>query len=471
MGNLSLWGESQERRSPSCPFGWIGFDLLKEYMSEIEYFDQKVETASTDEIAMLQLKKLETLLKRVYASNPFYKEKFKQHGISPQDIRYLDDLRKLPFTMKREFEEDQEKHPLFGTNLTEPLENYVQYHQTSGTTGKPLKFLDTKESWEWRGRVACYILKGAGVNKGDRMLLPFNFGPYTAFWIMYEGGYQLGILVIPTGGWNSLQRLQSILENRATVIPTTPSYALTLAETAKENHIDIANSSVRILMLTGEPGALVPGIREKLQSHWNAQCFDVIGMTEVGTWGFQCTEEPNGVHILESEFIAEVIDPDTGISVQEGEVGELILTNLGRSCMPAIRYQTGDLVRVKKGTCPCARTFRVLEGGVLGRKDDMIVIRGVNVFPNVLMNVVESYIQPGDNYQIVVYQEKGTNEIAIKLEMKEEKNKEATQRAIEDEIKRKLNLRVGIEVVPKGTLPKSDYKAKRLIDKRKKGNL
>ncbi len=440
-------------------------------MDKIEYFDQKVETASRDEIAMLQFQKLEVLLKKVYTSNPFWQSKFGQFGITLTDIRSIDDLHKLPFTTKKEFEEDQEKHPPFGTNLTEPLENYVQYHQTSGTTGKPLKFLDTKESWEWRGRVACYILKGAGVNRGDRILFPFNFGPYTAFWVIYEGAYQFGALIIPTGGWNSLQRLECIIENRVTVIPTTPSYALILADAANEHHIDISSSNVRILMLSGEPGALVPGIREKLQRLWNAQCFDYIGMTEVGTWGFQCMEEPNGVHILESEFIAEIIDPETGIPVQEGEVGELVLTNLGRSCMPAIRYRTTDLVKAKKEICPCGRTFRVFEGGVLGRKDEMIIIRGVNVFPNVLTNIVEDYIQLGDDYQIEVYKERGIDEIVIKLEMKEEEKKETIKRTIQDEIKRKLNLRVRAEVLTKGTHSKSVYKAKRFIDKRKEGNI
>jgi phenylacetate-CoA ligase len=419
---------------------------------------------------MLQFQKLEALLGKVYATNRFYRNKFDSIGITPSEVRSVEDLHKLPFTVKKEFEEDQDKNPIFGTNLTEPLENYVQYHQTSGTTGKPLKFLDTKESWEWRGKVAGYILKGAGVNRGDRILFPFNFGPYTAFWIMYEGAYQLGNLIIPTGGWNSLQRLQCILENRATVIPTTPSYALILADTAKEHQIDIARSSVRILMLSGEPGALIPGIREKLQKLWNARCFDYIGMTEVGTWGFQCTEEPNGVHIIESEFIAEIVDPKTGKPVEEGEVGELVLTNLGRSCMPAIRYRTGDLVKVKKGICPCGRTFRVLQGGVLGRKDEMIIIRGVNVFPNVLANIVESHIQPGDDYQIEAYKEAGVDEVAIKLETKEEGMGEMIQRAIQDEIKSKLNLRVEVKVVPKGTLPKFEYKAKRFNDRRKEGN-
>lgn len=436
-------------------------------MKKVEYFDHRVETANWKDLTILQSQKLEAMLKRVDASNPFYQNKFRSLGVTLSEIRSIDDLHKLPFTLKRELEKDQERHPPFGTNLTEPLENYAQYRQTSGTTGKPLKFLDTKESWEWRTKVMCYILKGVGVNRGDRVLLPFNFGPYTAFWITYEGAYQLGTLVIPTGGWNSIQRLQCILENHATVIPTTPSYALILADTAIENQIDIANSSVRILMLTGEPGALVPAIKEKLQKAWNAQCFDYIGMTEVGTWGFQCTEEPNGVHIIESEFIAEVVDPDTGNHVPEGEVGELVLTNLGRACMPSIRYRTGDLVKVKKGSCPCGRTFRVLDGGVRGRKDEMIIVRGINVFPNVLKNIVESYISTGDEYQIEAFKQGGIDEIAIKVEIKDEENKEAIERAVEDEIKSKLNLRVGVKVVPKGTLPKSDYKAKRFVDRRK----
>jgi len=440
-------------------------------MTTVEYFDERVETASRDETARLQFQKLRVLLERVYASNSFYKEKFSGYGVDLNDIQSLDDLRRLPFTAKREFEKDQEEHAPFGTNLTEPVENYVQYHQTSGTTGRPLKFLDTRESWQWRGKVACYIIKGAGVTRGDRFLFPFNFGPYTAFWIMYEGAYQLGNLIIPTGGWNSLQRLQCILENQPTVVPTTPSYALTLADAANEHHIDIANSSVRILMLSGEPGALVSGVRDKLQRLWNARCFDYIGMTEVGTWGFQCTEESSGVHIIESEFIPEIVDPETGIPVQEGGIGELVLTNLGRSCMPSIRYRTGDLVRVKKGFCPCGRTFRVLQGGVLGRKDEMIIIRGVNVFPNVLANVVETYVRPGDHYQIEAYSEAGVSEVAVNLETKEEGMGRVTQRAIQDEIKSKLNLRVEVKLVPKGTLPKFDYKAKRFVDRRKESRI
>lgn len=440
-------------------------------MSAVEYYDQKVETAHRDELTKLQFQKLKEILKKIFGSDSSYKGKFAQSGINNEDIRSINNLRKLPFTVKKDFEKDQEEHPPFGTYLTEPLENYVQYHQTTGTTGKPLKFLDTKESWEWRKKVACHILKAAGVKRGDRVLLPFNFGPYTAFWVMYEGAYHLGNLVIPTGGWNSLQRLQCMIDNQVTVIPTTPTYALNLADAAIENHIDIFNSSVRILMLSGEPGAQIPGIKGKVENLWNAQCTEYIGMTEVGTWGFQCTEEPNGVHILESEFIGEVVNPKTGDPVQEGDVGELVLTNLGRSCMPAIRYRTGDLVKVKKGICRCGRTFQVFEGGVLGRKDDMLVIRGVNVFPNILIEVVESYIQAGDDYRIEAYKKGVVDEIMVKLELNNSENREGIKQSIQNEIRKKLNIRVDIEMVPIGVLPKSNYKTKHFVDRRKEMTL
>jgi len=437
-------------------------------MAQVQYFDEQVETMPKEKLKAFQFGKLQDLLKKVYASNIFYQTKYKKAGVQLSDLKSLDDLKKLPFTVKKEFEADQTDYPLFGRNLTEPLENYVQYHQTSGTTGKPLKFLDTKESWAWRGRVASCILRGAGVQKGDRVLFPFNFGPYTAFWAMYEGVYQLGNLAIPTGGWTSVQRLNCIIENKATVLPMTPTYATRLADIAQEEGIDIANSNVRILMLTGEPGGLVSTIREKLQRLWGANAFDYMGMTEVGTWGFQCTEEPNGVHVNESEFIPEVVDVETGEPVEEGQEGELVITNLGRSCMPAIRYRTGDRVKQKAGICACGRTYRVFDGGILGRKDQMLVIRAVNVFPSYLVGTVEEQIQPGDNFLVEAYQNsEGIDQLRVILEIKEQARHNAVQQAIRDEVKRKVNLRIETQIVEPGTIPKSDFKTKRFVDRRK----
>jgi phenylacetate-CoA ligase len=285
---------------------------------------------------------------------------------------------------------------------------------------------------------------------------------------MYEGVYQLGYVAIPTGGWTSAQRLSSIIENKATVLPMTPTYAVRLADIAQTEGIDIAKSSVRILMLTGEPGGLVPAVREKLQRLWGARTFDYMGMTEVGTWGFQCTEEPNGVHVNEGEFIPEVVDPDTGEQVKEGEIGELVITNLGRSCMPAIRYRTGDRVKEKPGVCACGRTYRVFEGGILGRKDEMLVIRAVNVFPAYLVKAVEDQIQPGDNFLVEAYKnDEGIDQLRVILEVKEQARHEAVQQAIRDEVKKRVNLRIETQMVETGTIPSSDFKTKRFVDRRR----
>jgi phenylacetate-CoA ligase len=431
----------------------------------MEFFDQKVETASREEIGVLQFRKLEGLLKKVYATNPFYRSKFENFGVTPSDIRSLNDLQRLPFTVKKEFEEDQERHPIFGTNLTEPLENYVRYHQTTGTTGKPLKWLETKESWQWRGRCAAMALWAAGVRSPDIVFFPFAFGPHVAFWGLFEGVFQIGALAIAGGGWDTLQRIKSILENQVTVICCTPTYALRLAEVAKENRIDLANSSVRITIHAGEPGALIPSIRKKIEEAWGATPYDYPGLTEIGAYGIHCQYDKQAIHVNESEFIIEVINPSTGEYAPEGQVGEMVLTNLGRSCSPTIRFRTRDLVRLKKSACLCGRTFRMLDGGVLGRSDDMIIIRGINIFPPKVGEIVEGHLVVGEEYQMVAYSEKG-GEFKVMVELLEGRNGEEVARAIREDLRQRFEIRIDVEVVPPGTLPRSEYKSKRFVDKR-----
>ena len=431
----------------------------------MEFFDQQVETASREEIEVLQFRKLETLLKKVYATNPFYRSKFENFSVTPSDIRSLDDLQRLPFTVKKEFEEDQERHPIFGTNLTEPLENYVRYHQTTGTTGKPLKWLETRESWQWRGRCAAMALWAAGVRPSDIVFFPFAFGPHVAFWGIFEGVFQIGALAIAGGGWDTSQRIKSILENQVTVICCTPTYALRLAEVAKENGIDLSNSSVRIMIHAGEPGALIPSIRKKIEEAWGATPYDYPGLTEIGAYGIHCRYDKEAIHVNESEFIIEVINPDTGEYAPEGEVGQMVLTNLGRSCSPTIRFRTGDLVRLKKSACPCGRTFRMLDGGVLGRSDDMVIIRGINIFPPKVGEIVEGHLVVGEEYQMVAYSEKG-GEFKVMVELIEGRNREEVTKVIREDLRQHFEIRMDVEVVPAGTLPRSEYKSKRFVDRR-----
>ena len=223
------------------------------------YFEPESETASEDKLRELQFNKLKNVLNIVSRSNPFYRRKFQKHGVSVQEIKSLDDLRKIPFSYKEEFQKDQRGNPPFGTNLSEPLESYTRYHQTSGTTGLPLKWLDTEKSWRWRGKCAAMALWGAGLRPSDIVFFPFAFGPHVAFWGLFEGAQLAGALVIAGGGWNTLQRVKSIIENRVSIICCTPTYALRMAEVAEREGIDIEKSSVRITVTAGEPGALALG--------------------------------------------------------------------------------------------------------------------------------------------------------------------------------------------------------------------
>ena len=442
--------------------------LMRREMAQVEYFDREVETASREVLKNIQLTKLKALLNKVYQSNPFYIRKFKEHGVTPEDIKTMGDIVKLPFTSKIEFQEDQEKDPIFGTNLTEPFENYARYHQTTGTTGKPLKWLDTKESWEWSAGCSAMSLWAAGVRPSDIVFFPFGFGPHPAYWGLFEGSLKIGAMVIPGGGWDTSQRLECILGNQVTVICCTPTYALRLAEVAQEKDIDLRNSAVRIIVDGGEPGALIPSVKKKIETLWNAKFFDYVGSTEVRAHSFQCNMQESAVHIIESEFIPEVIDPDTCAHVEEGEMGELVLTNLGRSCSPAIRFRTNDMVKFKKGQCPCGRTFRMFDGGILGRKDDMIIIRGINVFPAMVGNIVQKYLSVGDEYRIVAYTKGSLNQLKILLDLSDESRK--TREKIENDmtldLRSSLEIRVEVETVSKNSLEKSDYKSKRFIDKR-----
>ena len=434
----------------------------------MEYFDQKDETASRETLEQIQFTKLKSLLEKVYRSNPFYIKKFKEHGVGPGDVESLNDIVKLRFTSKIEFQEDQEKNPIFGTNLTEPLENYVRYLQTTGTTGKPLKWLDTKESWAWNGRCSAMSFWAAGVRPSDIVFFPFGFGPHAAYWGLFEGALQIGAMAIPGGGWDTLQRLECILDNRVTVVACTPTYALRLAEAAQEKHLDLRRSAVRILVDGGEPGALVPSIKKRIEALWNAKFFDYIGLTEVRAHSFQCTMQESAVHVTESEFIPEVIDPDAGVHVEEGEIGELVLTNLGRSCSPAIRFRTHDMVKFKKGPCACGRTFRMLDGGILGRKDDMIIIRGIHVFPSMVGNIVQKYLSVGDEYRIVAYTKGSLSQLKILLDLSDEsrRTREKIENDVALDLRSTLELRVDVETVAPNTLERSDYKSKRFIDKR-----
>jgi len=364
----------------------------------------------------------------------------------------------LPFTTKQQLVDDQTKNPPFGTNLTFPLENYVRIHQTSGTEGKPVLWLDTQESWDWWLRCWGEVFKGAGVRAGDRVYVAFSFGPFIGFWAAFEAAQRMGVMVISGGGQSTEQRLHSIFQRQATVLVCTPTYALRLADEARQRGLDMRGSAIRITIHAGEPGASIPETRRRIQEAFGAKTFDHAGMTEMGAYGFEC-ESQSGLHINEDEFIAEVIDPETLEPVGDGQKGELVLTNLGRVGMPLIRYRTGDLGVISRQPCACGRRWARLAGGVLGRADDMITVRGVNVFPIAIENIVRRHPEVVE-FAIEVHRQREMHELHLKVEIEGAAN--GVIERLGKEFSNDLRIRASIEQVAGGSLPRFELKSRRL---------
>lgn len=352
-----------------------------------------------DAIRSVQSERLRELLRTVGASNRFWQSKWQAAGV---DVAKAD-LAQLPLTTKAELVADHQAHPPYGSNLTFPLTGYSRFCQTSGTTGQPLRWLDTPDSWQWM--LGCWeqLFAMAGLKTDDRVAFPFSFGPFLGFWAAFEGAARLGRLCLPGGGMSSEARLKFITENQATVVCCTPTYALRLAEVAADLAKQPRNStasemmkSVRLLIVAGEPGGSVPSIRQRIEESWQARVIDHWGMTEVGPLAGECVENPGGLHILETECIAEIIDAATGqpfdfTNSSTPIRGELVITNLGRVGSPMIRYRTGDIVELDSQPCPCGRPLMRLKGGILGRVDDMLTIRGNNVFPTAIEAILREF--------------------------------------------------------------------------------
>ena len=424
------------------------------------YFEQSVESMPRKALESLQMEKLRSMLKEIYGRNRFYTGKLDATGFRPESIRTMDDLTHLPITTKSELVQAQKDAPPFGTNATFSEVVYSRFHQTSGTTGTPLRVLDTPESWDWWGRCWGHVFAGAGLTGTDRLFVPFSFGPFIGFWAAVEGARQIKALMIPGGGRDSLQRLHFMKELGATVMCCTPTYALRLAEVAQESGFDLSEIPLQKLIHAGEPGANVPATKARIESAWNAKCYDHAGASEVGAHSFECEIQPDGTHVIESEFIVEVLCPKTLKPVSVGEQGELVITNLGRIGFPVIRYRTGDLVRLNPEPCECGRTFPRFEGGVLGRADDMVVVRGVNVFPSAIENLVRR-CNVVEEFQIMVSTKREMGHLAIELELNKNADPETARSAVNQAIRNELGLRADITVVSYGSLPRFEMKAKR----------
>jgi phenylacetate-CoA ligase len=403
-----------------------------------------------------RLDRLVTLLARAREGNPFQRAR-----LGDVEVAGWDDVARLPLTTKDDLVADQAAHPPFGSNLTFPLERYTHLHQTSGTTGATLRILDTAEDWAWWRRQLGRVLVAAGIGPGDRVALAYSFGPYIQFWASYEGAQEAGALVIPLGGMDSVQRLETMREYGATALLCTPSYALHLARVAGEKGLEAALEPVERVVCTGEPGASLPTVRGRIEAAWGARCFDHAGASEVGSFAYPCDAE-GGVHLFEDEYIVEVLEPGSGAPVALGETGELVLTALGRVGFPVIRHRTGDMVARCDATCSAGHDGMWLPQGILGRADDMVVIRGMNVFPSAIEEILRQSSGVGE-FAITFYNDPhAMDEVKVEAELAQPRE----ARAIQDRLRQRLGLRVRIVPVRPGILPTYAGKARRVHDLR-----
>jgi phenylacetate-CoA ligase len=429
--------------------------------------DAHSESAS---IAAAQLEQLRTLVAELFPANRFYTRKLQSAGVT-FDIGSLDDFSlRFPFTTKQELVEDQLRNPPFGSNLTFPLDRYTRFHQTSGTSGTPLRWLDTPESWEWMLESWMEIFRAAGVVAGDRVFFAFSFGPFIGFWLAFESAARLGCLCLPGGGLSSAARLRVMMDNSATILCCTPTYAMRLGEVAVEEKIDVSASRVKTIIVAGEPGGSILATRARIESLWaGARVFDHHGMTEVGPVTYECPARAGVLHVIESAYFAEIINPATGKPVPPGQIGELVLTTLGRTGSPLLRYRTGDLVKQRAGSreqgmpCVCGRHELALEGGVLGRVDGMVIVRGVNVYPSAVEEIIRSCDGVAE-YQVKLTVEKALTEMRVEIEPAANcRDGGALAARVEKAFEIALALRVSVKVVAPGTLPRFEMKAKRWV--------
>lgn len=411
-----------------------------------------------------QLVQLNALLAAL-RTNSFYAGKLSGTGLLDGVGSLAEFHARCPFTTKAELVADQLANPPYGTNLTFPLERYTRCHQTSGSTGQPLRWLDTPESWSWMLDNWETVHRQAGTTAADRVFFAFSFGPFLGFWTAFESAQRLGCLVFAGGGMTSTARLRALLELRATTLCCTPTYAIHLAEVAAKEGLDLRRAAVKTLSVAGEPGGSIPAVRARLQELWpGARVYDHHGMTEVGPVSYECPAQPGVLHVIERAFIAEVVDPASGQPVRACERGELILTNLGRTGSPLLRYRTGDLVQhstgnVQRSACPCGSRDLALEGGILGRVDDMVVVRGVNVYPSAVEEIIRR-IGGVAEYQVRVSRANALAELTVTVEPQPEAPGDLAER-LAAAFESRLALRVPVTLAALGSLPRFESKARR----------
>lgn len=429
------------------------------------YWDREHETMSRDQLAELQLQRLQATVERVYHKVPFYRQAFEKQGVVPGDIRSLDDLRRLPFTVKTDL---RDNYP-FGL-FAVPMDEVVRLHASSGTTGKPTVVGYTQNDINtWAGLMAR-ALAMAGGTKGDVVQNAYGYGLFTGGMGVHYGAELLGATVVPVSGGNTARQLMLMQDFGTTILTCTPSYALYLAEEGLNRGVDFEQLPLKAGVFGAEPWS--EQMRRQLEEKLNIIALDIYGLSEVMGPGvaMECPAK-EGMHLFEDHFIAEIIDPETGEPLPFGEQGELVITSLTKEALPIIRYRTRDITILNPEPCPCGRTH-VRMRRVTGRTDDMLIIRGVNVFPSQVESVLLEFGETEPHYLLVVDRKGTMDDLEIWVEISNQmfsdqvKYLENLEHRLRSRINSVLGISSRIKLVEPRTIPRSEGKAKRVVDRR-----
>jgi phenylacetate-CoA ligase len=436
------------------------------------YWNPRTETLPRKQLEALQLGKLRDLVDWTLAAAPWQGRRLREAGVdSSAAIRTLDDVRRIPFLTRDEWMESQAEDPPFGAVLAQPVDAAIRYHTTSGTSGtRPLAVLDGPKDWEWIAEMWCYALWGFGIRRSDRVFFAFSYGTFVGFWGAHYAAEKLGCLVLSGGNMTTEARVRMLGETAATVVCSTPTYALRMAQEAESLGIDLAAGPVRKLVLSGEPAGSIPATKALIEEQWGAETADTAGMTEVGTIVmFECDHHPGGAHLIEDHYLEETIDPESGEPLGYDAEGERVVTSFGRGFIPVLRYRTRDLVRrVPAERCSCGRGFDIYDGGIRGRADDMKVVRGTNIYPRAIEEIVHGRAEI-EEFQVRLYTEEGIrDEVEVLVECAgDDAQVESTLADLRTELARAHEgLRIGVRQVEPESLPRFELKAKRLVDER-----
>jgi phenylacetate-CoA ligase len=438
----------------------------------MKYWNEYTETLPREKLKELQLRKFKRIVGWAYNNSPFYRKLYKDAGIEPGDIKRYEDIAKVPKTDKGMLRDVQNREPFpYGDMLAVPLSEVTEFRQTSGTTGTPVYQADTWQDWEWWAECWAYILYSQGYRDTDRVFIPFGYNIFVAFWAAHYGAEKVGCEVVPGGVLDTEARILKMQELKCNAFMATPTYVLGMADTAKKMGINpVSDLFIKKITCAGEPGASIPTTKKRIEDAWGAKVYDHIGATEIGAWSYECSSQPGGLHVNEALFIVEIEDVDTGeIITEPNKTGKMVITALDRIAKPCIRFDSKDIIKWADYICDCGRTFRIIDGGVVGRADDITKVKGVLLAPTAIEEVVRSIPELSNDYQITVSKRGDIDDILLEIEFipEFESRKEEVLGRLKDQLRVRVNLGFRIDVHPFGSLPRYEVKAKRFKDLRK----